>query len=267
MSASKESSYRLYIVLAGTLWCFYHPWQWPFVISLSSRFLTGAVAFRREKGFFLFFFCLCLINLPSIWQFWLGLARSYTHSFFFFFLVTGSPAQFLLVKGVFLEFWLQIFVQIFVSFSFLFSPLTMNIEVAVGRNNMTPRDSTYKFPSDSTLEHSLDRYVPAEYIIHENRRGKNSARFKCTLIFIMWWTRVFCRGSSDCEFLCSCVFVTSDGDMECLSEYVVVCWGDNAWQLGHLLLLSHFRSSVFTSQYVLIVICCFRSRFEPCCNF
>lgn len=83
MSASKESSYRLYIVLAGTLWCFYHPWQWPFVISLSSRFLTGAVAFRREKGFFLFFFCLCLINLPSIWQFWLGLARSYTHSFFF----------------------------------------------------------------------------------------------------------------------------------------------------------------------------------------
>lgn len=173
MSASKESSYRLYIVLAGTLWCFYHPWQWPFVISLSSRFLTGAVAFRREKGFFLFFFCLCLINLPSIWQFWLGLARSYTHSFFFV-LVTGSPAQILLVKGVFLEFWLQIFVQIFVSFSFLFSPLTMNIEVAVGRNNMTPRDSTYKFPSDSTLEHSLDRYVPAEYIIHENRRGKNS---------------------------------------------------------------------------------------------
>ncbi|KAJ6862384.1 hypothetical protein NC652_039280 [Populus alba x Populus x berolinensis] len=130
----------------------------------------------------------------------------------------------------------------------------MNIEVAVGRNNMTPRDSTYKFPSDSTLEHSLDRYVPAEYIIHENRRGKNSARFKCTLIFIMWWTRVFCRGSSDCEFLCSCVFVTSDGDMECLSEYVVVCWGDNAWQLGHLLLLSHFRSSVFTSQHVLIVV-------------
>ncbi|KAL9338868.1 hypothetical protein Peur_067883 [Populus x canadensis] len=40
MSASKESSYRLYIVLAGTVWCFYHPWQWPFVISLSSRFLT-----------------------------------------------------------------------------------------------------------------------------------------------------------------------------------------------------------------------------------
>lgn len=93
------------------------------------------------------------------------------------------------------------------------------------------------------------------------------ARFKCTLIFIMWWTRVFCWGSSDCEFLCSCVFVTSDGDMECLSEYVVVCWGDNAWQLGHILLLSHFRSSVFTSQYVLIVICCFRSRFEPCCIF
>ncbi|KAI9378099.1 hypothetical protein POPTR_018G034950v4 [Populus trichocarpa] len=44
-----------------------------------------------------------------------------------------------------------------------------------------------------------------------------------------------------------CVFVTSDGDMECLSEYMVVCWGDDAWQLGHLLLLSHFRSSVFTS--------------------
>lgn len=59
--------------------------------------------------------------------------------------------------------------------------------------------------------------------------------------------RVFCGGSNDCEFLCSCVFVTSDGDMECLSEYMVVCWGDDAWQLGHLLLLSHFRSSVFTS--------------------
>lgn len=57
---------------------------------------------------------------------------------------------------------------------FLFFFLNHDNKVAVGRNNTTPLDSTYKFPSDSTLEHSLDRYVPTEYIIHENRREKNS---------------------------------------------------------------------------------------------